>query len=372
MTRSSVLTRIKIRSERQSNSPDKAGEETRQLAAAAEAIGGVGAVLDLRHNPGDEQRIMRKGITSPNTKKSEEPRHLDCGLGRKTWKNLWLMRFAQKPRAAKRRMKMSMLQPARRPSLPMKILRRVDGCSAWVLVRRVEWFGGGQGRVVIQGTSGAEGVWCSKSLAQSQRFSGIARGVPSGCSGPSRRRSLPGAPFRPPSRGSRLPASRWLESLSGWLHRQSLAQTPDAGRYSRCRSSRDIAQGRVRLFAQAFLDVRVDRDDAISVALHVGRNAMAGTQRVCERPTTAMVLARCRSSAIGSGCGHGEGVDPPYFLLACSSFCLYIFSASLRMVSETSLLPEMFFRSWINRFFIKPRPRSSGVRGFATRLRTTL
>jgi hypothetical protein len=41
---------------------------------------------------------------------------------------LWPMTVAQKSIVAKRAMKMSRLQPARRPSLPTKILRRADGC----------------------------------------------------------------------------------------------------------------------------------------------------------------------------------------------------------------------------------------------------
>src|SRR5580693_513031 len=66
------------------------------------------------------------------------------------------------------------------------------------------------------------------------------------------------------------------------------------------------------------------------------------------------------------------GSLPYYFLFAASNFCLYIFSASLRTVSETSLLLEMFFKSCGCRCFINPNPRSSGVRGFETRFRTTM
>lgn len=47
--------------------------------------------------------------------------------------HLWLMTRAQYRQAAIRAIKMSRLQPARRPSLPTKILRRVDGCAlGWV------------------------------------------------------------------------------------------------------------------------------------------------------------------------------------------------------------------------------------------------
>src|SRR5208282_4533768 len=42
-------------------------------------------------------------------------------------KSLWPMVLIQKATAAKRAMKMSRLQPARRRALPMKILRRADG-----------------------------------------------------------------------------------------------------------------------------------------------------------------------------------------------------------------------------------------------------
>ena len=48
---------------------------------------------------------------------------------------------------------------------------------------------------------------------------------------------------------------------------------------------------------------------------------------------------------MGSDCGNEAKAPPAHFLFAASSFCLYIFSASLRIVSETSLLAERFFRS---------------------------
>ena len=48
---------------------------------------------------------------------------------------------------------------------------------------------------------------------------------------------------------------------------------------------------------------------------------------------------------MGSGCGMEATFSLSYFLFASSTFCLYIFSASLRMVSDTSLFAEMFFRS---------------------------
>jgi hypothetical protein len=61
-----------------------------------------------------------------------------------------------------------------------------------------------------------------------------------------------------------------------------------------------------------------------------------------------------------------------FYFFAESSFCLYIFKASLRTVSEISLLPETFFKSSGCKCFINPNPRSSGVRGFDTRFRTTM
>ena len=132
---------------------------------------------------------------------------------------------------------------------------------------------------------------------------------------------------------------------------------------------RYIEQRGEGLLTETLLDSRVYRDDAVSVSLHVGANAVARTQWVAgeadhrDGPGTLEKFGDrvrlCQGSAA-------------YFLAAWSSFCLYIFSANLRTVSETSLLPEMFFKSAINRCFIRPSPRSSGVRGFATRFRTTL
>ncbi len=37
------------------DSPTQAGQEVRELAAAAQAVDGVGAALDLRHDPGDDE-----------------------------------------------------------------------------------------------------------------------------------------------------------------------------------------------------------------------------------------------------------------------------------------------------------------------------
>src|SRR5713101_1792881 len=55
--------------------------------------------------------------------------------------------------------------------------------------------------------------------------------------------------------------------------------------------------------------------------------------------------------------------------LLLSSFCLNIFVASLRTVSETSLLFDRLLKSPTSMFFISPRERSSGVRGLKTSAR---
>ena len=44
--------------------------------------------------------------------------------------------------------------------------------------------------------------------------------------------------------------------------------------------SRHIEQRRVSLLAQTLLDLRIHGDDAISMALHIRRDAMAGAQRI--------------------------------------------------------------------------------------------
>jgi hypothetical protein len=67
--------------------------------------------------------------------------------------SLWPIRFALKAKtAAMRRRKMSRLQPARRPSLPMNIQRPVEG-GGGEGGDRGDWFGGRQSGVVIQGDS---------------------------------------------------------------------------------------------------------------------------------------------------------------------------------------------------------------------------
>src|SRR5580692_4985483 len=73
--------------------------------------------------------VMRNGINS-----AMYPKLGDISVGALAtggW-SLWPMRFAQKAMAAKIAMKISRLQPARSPSLPMNILWRVDGCAGSV------------------------------------------------------------------------------------------------------------------------------------------------------------------------------------------------------------------------------------------------
>ena len=67
-----------------------------------------------------------------------------------------------------------------------------------------------------------------------------------------------------------------------------------------------------------------------------------------------------------------ELVGYPVDFLVGSLFCRNILNASFRTVSDTSLLPARFLRSLISKCFISPRETSRGVRGFATRLRTTM
>src|SRR5580692_12192585 len=73
--------------------------------------------------------VMRNGISS-----AMYPKLGDISVGALAaggW-SLCPMRFAQKAMAAKIAMKISRLQPARSPSLPMNILLRVDGCTGSV------------------------------------------------------------------------------------------------------------------------------------------------------------------------------------------------------------------------------------------------
>jgi hypothetical protein len=61
-----------------------------------------------------------------NPLRGVNPESIFAVFGAGGW-NLWPMKLTQKPMAANRAMKISRLQPARRPSSPMKILRSLDG-----------------------------------------------------------------------------------------------------------------------------------------------------------------------------------------------------------------------------------------------------
>ena len=120
------------------DSPGQAGEESAELAAAAEAVDGVGASLDLRHDPGDEEH-GEGNASAINPINGDISEAAFAAWERRM--DLWPMRL-HRNMAAKRAMKMSRLQPARRPSLPMKILWRVDGDEGGI--------GSGQGWIVIE------------------------------------------------------------------------------------------------------------------------------------------------------------------------------------------------------------------------------
>ncbi len=104
-----------------SHSPSQAGEEMRQLAAAAEAVNGVGAALNLRHDPGNENGHEERNRLGDVP---EAWGYLGRGRSRlwRRWVELVPDAVRAEAMAAKIAMKMSRLQPARRPSLPMKIL----------------------------------------------------------------------------------------------------------------------------------------------------------------------------------------------------------------------------------------------------------
>jgi hypothetical protein len=134
---------------------------------------------------------------------------------------------------------------------------------------------------------------------------------------------------------------------------------------------RHLEQRAISLFSEAGFDVRVHRNDAISLALHIGGNAMTGAQWVrgkTDHSYSFRAFQQRGNRIFLREARHGSF----YFLLADSIFCLYNFNASLRTVSETSLLAEMFFKSCTSRYFIKPNPRSSGVRGFDTKFLITM
>jgi hypothetical protein len=175
---------------------------------------------------------------------------------------------------------------------------------------------------------------------------------------------LPGQPFRE----SRPLASRSPEPSAEW---------PDPTRSStNSEDVRDVELLRIEtrhnLSRPNRIDLRVRRNDAVSPALPLGRDAMAETRKA---PESDHDNGSLRSSVTGIGRRERNHAFLFYFyfyFFAESSFCLYIFKASLRTVSEISLLPETFFKSRGCKCFINPNPRSSGVRGFDTRFRTTM
>src|SRR5271154_2285474 len=67
-----------------------------------------------------------KGRNSASTRKVGGNSAPGTGPWAKAGFSRWMMRFEAKIKAARMATKMSKLQPARRPSLPIKILRRVD------------------------------------------------------------------------------------------------------------------------------------------------------------------------------------------------------------------------------------------------------
>src|SRR5208337_1539533 len=75
------------------------------------------------------RRTTRKEMESVENKRvADISETVFAAFGAAGW-SLWPMALTQKIMTAQRAMKMSRLQPARRPSLPKKILWRVEGCA---------------------------------------------------------------------------------------------------------------------------------------------------------------------------------------------------------------------------------------------------
>jgi hypothetical protein len=143
----------------------------------------------------------------------------------------------------------------------------------------------------------------------------------------------------------------------------------------------------MRFLSQRPVDLRIDRNDAVAVRLHVHRYPVTGAQRAIGKSHDrdgAGALEQVRDGIRlrqGSHAGivvrRRQGKPVPTWsvvnqrLVLLSIFCLNIFVASLRTVSEISLLLERLRRSPISMFFISPSERSKGVRGLKTRLRKT-
>src|SRR5208337_1074949 len=106
------------------------------------------------------KRTTRNEIESAENKRvADISETVFAVFGAAGW-SLWPMAAAQKIMAAQRAMKMSRLQPARRPSLPMKILWRAEGCA------------GGMGSVGVNVASPFKGPSsCGESLSGISIFS---------------------------------------------------------------------------------------------------------------------------------------------------------------------------------------------------------
>src|SRR5271157_5766382 len=76
------------------------------------------------------RRTARKGMDSPMKLRTADISAF-AALGAGGW-SLWPMTFTQDRTPASRARKMSRLQPARRPSLPIKILRRAGDCGVGI------------------------------------------------------------------------------------------------------------------------------------------------------------------------------------------------------------------------------------------------
>ena len=67
---------------------------------------------------------------------------------------------------------------------------------------------------------------------------------------------------------------------------------------------RNVEQRRISFLAQALLDLRIYRDDTISVALHVGRNAVAGTHGITRQADDRDGLGALQQVGDGIGGCH--------------------------------------------------------------------
>src|ERR1017187_1185524 len=224
------------------------------------------------------------------------------------------MKFAQKPMATKSAMKMSMLQTARRPSLPMKILRRVDGCAL--------------GASSVGGIGSADGKVAS--FKEAPRVARVYLKVPGGSS-ESRAVFFEDAEIHH-HKDARLasllrsllvnhiflhPDRRDFESnrfVDNFLHKFRTAENIHDVDFDR-----HVEQRCVRLLAQALIDLRVYREDSISVALHIGRDPVAGAQ------------------GIGGEADHGDGLGTHQQVSDGIRLC----HESQRSIQLTSCWPDL-------------------------------